>query len=271
MSVLEAGFDGVLAAPGPRPMDWPALRAAAGDMPCSFPAVRASSVLASASATAGLCAGAGPRAAALAAVRHAVQTARAIGTPIVVLEPGLVPVLGEVEADDLGDPSYQWTAERGAALLARRRVRRDEALDHACRAVHGLVREHAGIQFCLTSGRNVRTVGDRAGLRDLFEDLGNLPLGYWHDAGVAARREQVFGEAQGEWLEDFGNRLQGMSLCDASPDGMQLPPGSGGVDYGLLATYVPRSKTFPTALELDPSVAPGDFAGMRSCLDKFGL
>lgn len=269
--VLEAGFDGLVAAPGPRPVDWRAIHVAAADLPVGFPAVRAASVLSSRSATANLAARSARRAEAVAAVRHAVDSARALGCRRVVFEPGLVPVMGEIVSDDLGDPSYAWTRERAEALLARRAVGRDEALDQACRAVHALVRACPDVEFCVTSGRNLRTVADRAGLRDLFEDLSQHRLGYWHDAGVAARREQVLGEGQGEWLEDFGNRCQGMSLGDASSEGMQLPPGSGGVDYGLLATYVPRTNSFPIVLELDPSVAPGDFAGVRSCLDKFGL
>ena len=51
-----------------------------------------------------------------------------------------------------------------------------------------------------------------------------------------------------------------------------LPPGSGGVDYALLASYVPQSGTpTPVVLELDPAVAAGELAGIRSCLDKYGL
>ncbi|MCR9247827.1 MAG: hypothetical protein NXI31_22595 [bacterium] len=270
--VLDAGFAGVLAAPAPRPIDWSAMRSAAVDLPLELPVVRVGSVLAADSVTAGLASSReGQQATAMAAVRRAVETAAALGCRQIVLEPGLVPVMGEIESDDLGDPSYQWSAERGVAMVARRSVGRNEALDHACRAVHQLVRGFPEFRFSVTAGRNIRSIADHQGLLDLFEDLHQLPLGYWHDAAVGARREQIFGEAQGELLEDLGNRLTGMSLGDASPDGMQLPPGSGGVDYALLATYVPRTNSFPVAIELDPSVAPGDFAGVRSCLDKYGL
>lgn len=272
VQVLEAGFDGLVAAPAPRPMDWGQLIAAAADLPVHVGAVRATSVLDPAIATAGLAMSrSGPREVAMAAVRRAADTARTVGCPAIVLEPGLVPVLGEIESDDLGDPSYRWTRERADALLARRSVGRDEALDQACRAIHAVVRACPELSFGLATGRNLRVVADRQGLADIFEDLHQLPLGYWHDAGAVARREQIFGEPQGEWLEAFGNRLKGMSLGDSSPDGMLLPPGAGGVDYGLLATYVPRDRTFPVGLDLDPTVAASDFAGMRSCLDKFGL
>lgn len=270
---LERQFGGLLAAPGPRAIDWSAVRVAAADLPVAFAGVRVASAVAAVSSTAGLVsAREGDQQAALAAVRLAVATARALGCPHVVLDLGVVPVLGEIEAEDLGEPGYAWTPERSAALLARRQVQRNQALDRSCRIVHQLVRSQPDIGWSITVGRSLRTVADRTGLRDLFEDLHQLRIGYWHDAAVAARREQVLGEAQGEWLEEFGNRCRGISLGDASPEGMYLPPGAGGVDYGLLATYVPRSgRPFPVVLELDPSVAPAELAGMKSCLDKYGL
>ena len=269
---LEAGFGGVLAAPGPRPVDWAALRAAAADLPISFPAVRTGSVLVPRSATAGLAsAHAGEQQQALRAVQQAVAVARTLGASLVIVEPGLVPVSGEIEEDDLGEPGYRWNPDRVRALLARRSVNRDAALDRACRSLHAVVRSFPEVTFCVTAGRSLRAVADPQGLADLFEDLHQLPLGYWHDAAVLARREQEIGEPPGEILENLGNRLSGMSLGDASPDGMYLPPGSGGVDYGLLASYVPRETPIPAVLELDPAVAPEELNGMQACLDKHGL
>jgi sugar phosphate isomerase/epimerase len=270
---LEAKFAGLMAAPGPRPIDWNVLHTAASDLPVEFPAVRAGSVFDERSATAGL---ASPkdaeRQAAVAAVRRAVALGKVLGCPTVVLEPGLVPLVGEIECEDLGDSGYTWTHERAAALLARRKAARNAALDRACREVFALAKAFPDIDFCLTTGRSLRSVADRLTLQDLYEDLGQLRLGYWHDAAVCARRQQVLGEDPGEWLESFGNRCRGFSLGDASPDGMYLPPGSGGVDYGQIATYVRRTGApLPVVLELDPSVAPGELPGMRSCLGKYGL
>jgi len=270
---LEARFAGLLAAPGPRAMAWKAIHDAAVDLPVEFAAVRAGSVFAEHSPTAGLAsAKEGERAVATQVVRDAVATARLLGCRIVIFEPGIVPILGQIENEDLGDATYQWTSERAQALLARRRAVRNGALDRACREVFAIVKSFPDIEFCLSPGRSLRAVADRASLQDLFEDLHQLDLGYWHDAAVCARRQQVLGEAQGEWLEMFGNRCRGFSLGDASDQGMYLPPGAGGVDYGLLASYVRRSGApTPVVLELDPAVPPSELAGMRACLDKHGL
>jgi len=270
---LEARFAGLLAAPGPRAIAWKAIHEAALDLPVAFAAVRAGSVFAEHSATAGMAsAKEGERAVAARAVSDAVATARLLGCRKVIFEPGLVPILGQIECEDLGDPTYQWTPVRAQALVARRRAVRNAALDRTCREVFSLVKSFPDIDFCLSAGRSLRGMADRLSLQDLFADLHQLELGYWHDAAVCARRQQVLGEAQGEWLETFGNRCRGFSLGDASDEGMYLPPGSGGVDYGLLASYVRRSGApTPVVLELDPSVPPSELAGMRACLDKHGL
>ncbi|HEX6810849.1 MAG TPA: hypothetical protein VF384_04415 [Planctomycetota bacterium] len=273
VAILEARFAGMAVAPGPRPIDWRAVHQAAADLPFEFACVRATNPLGERSAMAGLASEKeSERRAAVAVVRQAVATAKQLGCATVVLELGVVPMVGEIEAEDLGDDHYQWTHERAQALLARRKVGRNRALDLVCRELFSLARFFPEMDFCLTTSRSLRAVADLAGLLDVFEDLSQLRFGYWHDAAICARREQVLGEAQGQWLETLGNRIRGISLGDASDGGIYLPPGAGGVDYGLLASYVPWSGApLPVVLELDLSVPPGELAGMRSFLDKHGL
>jgi sugar phosphate isomerase/epimerase len=273
VSLLENGFAGLGVSPGPRAVDWSAVTAAAADLPVRFAAVRAAGPLLERASLSGFASDSdGERQVARRAIGDAVQTARLLGVPQVVLDVGVVPVVGEIEAEDLGDPAYGWTEERAQALCARRKVGRDAAVDRTCRGLFDVLKSFPDMSFSLTQGRSLRSVLDVRAMQDVCEDLGHRGVGYWHDAAICARREQVLGEPQGEWLEVFGNRLCGMTLGDASPEGLYLPPGAGGVDYGLCATYVPRTgAAFPVVLELDPSVPPGEMAGMRSCLDKYGF
>jgi hypothetical protein len=273
VNVLEAHFAGLAVSPGPRTVDWTALAAAAADLPFRFGAVRVGNPLQERSATAALAAAKdGERQSAVRAVHQAVAIARQVRCPIVVLDPGVVPVLGEIDAEDLGDPSVQWTPPGVDALLARRRVGRNAALDRVCRELFQLIRSFPDIDFCLTQSRSLRGVADVPALQDICEDLSHLRLSYWHDAALCARREQLGLERQGEWLERFANRCRGMSLGDGSPDGLYLPPGAGAVDYGMLATFLPRSGApMATVVELDPAIPPSELPGIRSCLDKHGL
>lgn len=271
--VCEARFRGLVPAPSPRAVAWPAVAASAGDFPVDFPAVRCSSILADRPNTAGLASARdGEVQVAMAAVAQAVALAGVVGTRQVVLEPGLVPVFGEIACEDLGDPTYDWTPERAQALAARRHGGLAPALDRVCRTVFAIVRRYPDFTFCLTQSRSLLAVASVDALQLVYEDLGNLRLGYWHDAGLCARREQVLGEAQGAWLEAFGARCVGTSLGDARAEGLYLPPGAGVVDYSLLASYLrPQGRSLAATLELDPSVPPGELSGMRACLEKFGL
>jgi sugar phosphate isomerase/epimerase len=273
LTLLDAKFAGLAVSPGPRPILCEALREAAADLPIAFAAVRVANPLAEHSATAGFAAAkVGERQVARAAIEQAVGMARTLGCAVVVFDPGVVPMPGEIEAEDLGDPKYRWTPERAQALQARRKAGRNAAVDRVCRELFDLIKSFPDIEFCLTAGRSVRAVLDPAAMRDICEDLGHRRPGYWHDAALTARRQAVLGEAQGEWLESFGNRCRGMSLGDANDDGLYLPPGSGGVDYSLLASYVRRTGALlPVVLELDLAVPPGELAGMRSFLDKYGF
>jgi hypothetical protein len=206
-------------------------------------------------------------------VGDAVALARRFGRGLVVVDPGSVVLGGEPPAaDDLGDPALRPGDPALAPLMVRRRVALEPALDRVCRSLHSLGRSHPDVTFCLTLGRNVTSVADRGSLAAVFEDLKTTRLAYWHDAALAARRQALLGEGQGELLESFSNLLVGLTLGDSSADGLYLPPGSGGVDCRLLASYVLRSgPALPVVVELDPSVDSAELPGIRSFLEKFGL
>jgi hypothetical protein len=127
-------------------------------------------------------------------------------------------------------------------------------------------------EICLTPSRHVRGLGDPVGLAHVFEDLGSARLSYWHDAPLAARRQELLGTSQGQWLDDFCNRMSGMSLGDSSEGELYLPPGAGGVDYPLVAAYRRRfGQPIPAVVELDPSVEPSEISGVHAFLSKYGL
>ncbi len=271
--LCESRFAGMVASPSPRPIAFAAMHELARDYPITFPAVRCSSILSERPNTAGL---ASARDGEAHVARQAVHTAVALATTIacrvVIVEPGLVPVFGEVEREDLGDASYDWTQQRLQALAARRKSGLAPALDRVCRELHGLARAFPDVTICLTQSRSALAVASLDALQLVYEDLPNLRLGYWHDAALCARREQAFAEPQGAWLEAFGDRCLGCNLGDARADGLYLPPGAGGVDYALLASSLrPHGKGASTCLELDPAIPSVELPGMRACLEHFGL
>ena len=269
--LLEARFVGLVPSPTPRPLDWRALARASSDYPVQFPAVRVDPVVHIDNPPMGLAA-AGPEEVAALHLRieRAVAIAEVLSSEQILLDPGPVPLVGEVLLEDLAES--EWSEAAVGALRARRAAALPGALDRACRSLFDLCKRHPDRRFCLTPGRSLRSLADPESLSCIFEDLSGQRLGYWHDTAVAARREQLLGEPQGEWLEKFCNRLSGCTLGDSADGGLYLPPGAGGVDYPLLGTYLPRAaKGVSACVELDPAVVMAEIPGIRDCLDKFGL
>jgi len=269
--LLEARFGGLLPGPAPRPCDWPALARTAINYPVAFPAVRVDSLLVGEPPVIGLAAvSQGDQQAFRSRVERALAIGAAVATDQIIIDPGVVPLVGEVQAEDLGETG--WSPAAVAALQARRSVALGSALDKACRTLFNLCKSHPDKRFCLTLGRSLRSLTGLEAFTAIFEDLPSQRLRYWHDTAVAARRQQLLGEAQGEWLERFSNRMSGCTLGDSTDEGIYLPPGSGGVDYPLLGTYLPRAaKGVSVCVELDPAVVSTELPGVRDCLDKFGL
>lgn len=271
---LDHGFSGLCLGPGPRALDTSALRRAVGALPGEIAAVRVPGILEPPLALDGSLAStdAGSRATALTKLREAIDRAARLGCARVLLDPGIAAVPGPEGNTDLGDPDLEWPGDRAAAQLARRNAVLDPALDAACRSLFEVLRAYPDVQLCLLPSRHVHGLGHPDSLGHIFEDLGSSRLAYWHDVALAARREEMLGVAQGDWLERFGNRMEGISLGDSSGGSLYLPPGVGGVDYPLLAAYSRRSgRPIPAVIELLPAVDPGEIPGLHAFLNKYGL
>jgi hypothetical protein len=271
---LDHGFRGLLPAPAPRPVDWRGMHRRIQSLPFRFPAVRVSPVQGTEPPVeAGLASTReADRSLALAAIEAGVAFARQLGCGTVILQPGGVPVAGEVAHRDLADPTASWTPEAAAALRARGHVRRDAALETFCRALHRLCKGFPEMTFCLGLSRDVLSLGEPGALAAVFDDLARYRLGYWHDTVAAACRERFLSEDPGRVLEDCSKTIQGITLGDHGDGESYLPPGAGGVDYPLLSAYRPPSASqFPVVIELDPGVKSGEIPGIHAYLDKFGL
>lgn len=273
--LLERGFRAFLPGAGPRAVDWRAFVRARELLPVTIPAVRVGGLLTPLRQRpeAGLAsANDSDRNGALAAVADAVRLALDLGINHVILEPGVVRVPGEDGATDLADVGARWTKDRASAWFARRNAMLDRSLDAVCRTLHRCCKAHPDVYFCLTGGTDVLSLGEPRALRAIFEDLAGRRLAYWHDAVAAALRQPLLGTPQGEWLGELADKMVGVTVGDIADGAAYALPGSGSVDYPLLASYKPtRGRPFPVALELDPGIDPAELPGALAFLTKFGL
>ena len=92
-------------------------------------------------------------------------------------------------------------------------------------------------------------------------------MGYWHDTGTLHLRERAGLATQGQWLDAYAPRLVGLHLQDAAGAESQMPPGSGEVDFRLLADYLPPGAE--RVLELNPRHGRGEvLAAVQFLVDK---
>lgn len=268
---LELGYGGIVPAPGTRPIDWPAFARPLEDLPLTIPAVRVMPLfeqprgsLASSRADDVL--------AVRARVLEAARLAEALKTPLMLLDAPIVPLSGELSpgtdlaaAKDLDEGVY-------ASLRARLRAARDGYLDRICRNLHRLCGDLPGFRLCLTESSELRSASELEDLAEILADLRGFRIGYWHRAAVCARRAALGGPVHGDVLENLSKYLSGSDLSDYGPSSLQLPPGAGGVDYGLVAPYTRALQTrLPTVVELDPACREEEVRQGRAFLGKLGL
>ena len=97
-------------------------------------------------------------------------------------------------------------------------------------------------------------IPDPAEAELVFGELRGRRIGWWHDAGNAARLHALGAVDAQEWLARLGARTEGLTLSDWSPSAARMPPGSGTVDWRALRSQA--SASMERVLRLDPIHPP---------------
>ncbi len=244
--ILDLGFAGLVPAPGLKPVDWRRLAPHLDDLPFQVPAIRVDSPVEPAREGLGS-PGEGDWERYVRRVRRAAALGVSLGSSLLILEAPRPPA---------GDPP------EGPA--------RDRLLELACRHLHELARALPEHELALTEAPGA--LCDPAALEAILSDLSRYGIGYWHNPAEVGLRARGGGPAPGECLEILRKFLRGSDLSDFDDKGARALPGTGGVDYGLLAPYM-RGLRFqlPTVLEPDPEASEADLGQARSFLEKHGL
>lgn len=111
-------------------------------------------------------------------------------------------------------------------------------VEHLCRGLHELAKDHPDMRFCLEPGGRLDDILGHEAMGWVLDDLDGLT--YWHDVGMVHRRERQGLPDQGAWLDRFAGRMEGLHLQDAAGDEIGLPIGLGEVDFRLVSEYAPK-------------------------------
>jgi sugar phosphate isomerase/epimerase len=196
------------------------------------------------------------RAVAVAAALAAARAAMDAGTTRVVLRVGELPELDASRESRWLDRLVRdgrtdaLTREIADALAASRKDR-DRFVESLCRAVFELTRGAPDVRWLMETPSSASGFPRPDEAEIVFGELPGRRIGYWHDAGHAARLAALSVVPAEEWLSRLGPRAGGATLVDWSPTAGGLPPGAGVVDWTTLRGQL--TAAMPRVLRLDPS------------------
>jgi len=181
---------------------------------------------------------------ALSSVRRHIQMARRLGSETVVLRCNSVHdaklnAEAEALADRLEDGLDEELAEDVRDHVARVGKKGHRALEHFCRSVHTLLKEFPGTNLAVEPGLQLDDLLSFEAMGWVLDDLSGHGLRYWHDVGRIHQRSRMGLPHQGAWLDAYAGLMVGIHLQDAAGEEIEMPPGTGQVDFRLLGEYVP--------------------------------
>lgn len=192
---------------------------------------------------------------AISAVRRHVRLAQRWGCPTIVLrglklsDPALrregEALAQRIDRNPNGDDEDD---DQAMAFVKRATKKSQRQIEQVCRSLHMLSQEYPEVTFAIEPAREIEDLFGLQAVEWVLGDLANLK--YWHNVGNAHRRERLGLEEHGKWLESFAHRMVGVHLQDASPRELEMPIGTGEVDFKLLGDYLPG--TTEKVLEIGP-------------------
>jgi sugar phosphate isomerase/epimerase len=212
---------------------------------------------------------------ALNSVRRHVRLAHQCGCNTIIVrgceveDPALIDEGRTLRARILREGASEELSEVAQEFVQRMQKKSHRQIEHLCRALHTLLGEFPESRFALEPGSHGVDLLHHQTLGWILDDLATPSLGYWHDTGHAHQDERIGLPGQGAWLDTYAPRMFGVHLQDSIGDEVALPPGSGEVDFRLIAGYVPRAAE--RVLEIKPSHGRAEILSAVQFLVDLGL
>jgi len=181
------------------------------------------------------------------AVRQTMRTieaAHSLGAEAVVLH------MGKVRIRPIS-PKLMMLAENGedksgraerlrSKLRSRRKSKNEKYLEQSAKSLRDLApqAEEVGIKLGIENRYYPEEIPDLNEIGQLIEWADSPAVGYWHDIGHAAVKENIGWEAQREYLERYGKNMIGMHIHDVIKTRDHKAPLQGELDFNRLTEYM---------------------------------
>jgi sugar phosphate isomerase/epimerase len=193
---------------------------------------------------------------ALISVRRHIHLARRMGCPVVVLRGASVAdsklrsEAQALEAKRSHNGASEELQEEAVDLVDRVHKKGHKQVEHLCRSLHTLAAEFPETRLALAPGERLDDLLGFEPMGWVLDDLAKQGIGYWHDVGRIHVHERFGLTPQGRWLDRYAPRMMGVHLRDSADGETELPPGTGEIDFQLIASYVPADAS--RVLDVNP-------------------
>jgi HAD superfamily hydrolase (TIGR01549 family) len=208
--------------------------------------------------------------------KRTVETALKLGSRSVVIHPGMImcDYGPEVELRKMYENglkgSIQYEDLKSEMISFRNRVAPGH-VDQVLKSLSELIEftRPTGIEIGLENRYHFYDIP----LIDEMQLLLNLCdedwYGFQYDVGHAQTLEVLGFSSHEEWLKRFGNRIIGVHLHDVKGVTDHQMPGSGDVDYSLIAPYIPATANL--TVEVSPKLTQQELSKSLKHLEEFGI
>ena len=212
---------------------------------------------------------------ALISVRRHIHLARRMGCPVVVLRGASIgdhklhAEAAALDAKRARNGTSEELQEEAAEFVNRAQKRGQRQVEHLCRSLHTLSAEFPETRLALAPGEHLDDLLGFEPMGWVLDDLAKQGLGYWHDVGHIHTLERAGLPPQGRWLDRFAPRMLGIHLRDAADGEAEMPPGTGEVDFRLIAGYVPADAS--RVLDVNPRHGRAEILASVQFLQSHGI
>ena len=210
--------------------------------------------------------------------RRSIDFARQVGASVLVTHMGAVThgwrnparkVAALAEVRRPGEADVERLQEAAAEALPKVARRRAGAMDRLVERI-GSVLEHAKAAGVVLGAENRERIDELPLDADMLSFLQQFPVGapiaYWHDTGHAHLKQKMGLLRHEEHLRTHAARLAGFHLHDVAGFKDHMPPGSGEIDFDMVARHIRPEHLL--VLELNPRLDPSEVVEARDYLVK---
>jgi HAD superfamily hydrolase (TIGR01549 family) len=208
--------------------------------------------------------------------KHTIETAVQLGARSVVIHPGMIMCDYEPETrlrrlnekGLKGTPQYE---ELKAEMITFRQKAAPAHVDQVLKSLSALIdfTKPTGIELGLENRYHffdIPLIDEMQAFLDLCDEDW---YGFQYDIGHAQTLDALGFAAHEDWLNRFGKRIIGVHLHDVKGVTDHQMPGSGDVDFAMIAPYIPS--TAHLTLEVNPKLTENELAESLAHLEKFGI